>query len=104
MVTSYCATWNRSGTRAISAEFASIQRDDKKAVLKSNLKCDPERKVTKLYPFAGENVSLSLELSQISLDEFYEELHEGVEYKVNQDGTASIPEDQIEMDEEATNQ
>ncbi|WMX57430.1 hypothetical protein [Peribacillus sp. R9-11] len=83
----------------IGAEFISIQRDNKKTVLKFHIKRDVDEKVNKLYPHAGANVSITLQPSQMSIEEFYEEPHEGLEYSVNPDGTANIPSGQIEMDE-----
>ena len=91
-------TVEESETEPIGAEFASIQRDDKKTVLKFNVKRDTDGKLPKLYPFAGGNVTLSLEPSQMTIDEFYED-HEGVEYSVDQNGSVSVPEGQIDMDE-----
>lgn len=99
-------TVEESETEAIGAEFASIQRDDKKTVLKFNVKRDTDGKLPKLYPFAGGNVSLILEPSQMSIDEFYEEPHDGVSYTIDKDGTASVPEGQLKLVEkpEAANQ
>ena len=86
-----------SENEALGAEFVSIQRDNKKTVLKFNVKRDAKGEINKLYPFAGENVSLILQPSQISIDEFYEDDHEGIEYNVNQDGSVSV--DQLSIDE-----
>lgn len=99
-------TVEESETESIGAEFVSIQRDNKKTVLKFNVKRDPEGKVNKIYPFGGENVNLILEPSQMSIEEFYEEPHDGVEYKIDKDGTASVPEGQLKLveDAEAANQ
>jgi hypothetical protein len=83
----------------IGAEFVSIQRDNKKTVLKFNIKRDPEGKVDKLYPYAGANVSLKLQESQMSIDEFYEEAHEGIEYKVDNDGQVSVDPNQVSLDD-----
>lgn len=83
---------------AIGAEFVSIQRDNKKTVLKFNIKRDPEGKVNKLYPYAGENVDVNLQPTQMSIEEFYEGDHEGIEYKVDSDGTVSVNPDQLELD------
>lgn len=84
---------------AIGAEFVSIQRDNKKTVLKLNVKRDPDGKVNKLYPYAGENVSISLQQSQMTIDEFYEEPHEGINYSVEKDGTVSVEADQVTIDD-----
>ncbi|PGL87855.1 hypothetical protein CN931_01340 [Bacillus sp. AFS054943] len=90
-------TVEKSDVEAIGAEFVSIQRDSKKTVLKFNVKGDTKDKINKLYPFAGENVSITLEPSQMSIDEFYEEQHEGMEYKVKQDGTTEVAPGQLKI-------
>ncbi|PEF72079.1 hypothetical protein CON94_28355 [Bacillus pseudomycoides] len=90
-------TVEESEGEPIGAEFVSIQRDSKKTVLKFNVKGDTKDKINKLYPFAGENVSIILEPSQMSIDEFYEEPHEGVDYKVNPDGTTEVAPGQLKI-------
>jgi len=90
-------TVEESKSEPIGVEFVSIQRDNKKTVFKFNMKRDHEGKVNKLYPFAGSNVTLILQPSQMSIDEFYEEPHEGLEYKVNNDGTADVAPGQLEL-------
>lgn len=89
-----------SEAEAIGAEFVSIQRDNKKTVLKFNIKRDPEGKVNKLYPHAGNNVSLNLEPSQMSIEEFYEDDHEGIEYTVDGNGNVSVPDGQMSIEDE----
>lgn len=81
----------------VTAEFKNIQRDDKKTTLKFFIKSDSEQKAQALYHFAGHNVKLSVQPSQMSIDEFYdgEDEHEGMEYNINNDGTVDIPEDQM---------
>ncbi|MFJ8100402.1 hypothetical protein [Lysinibacillus sp. NPDC096212] len=86
------------GDVKLSAEFKSIQRDSKKVVLKFEAKGDSEEKTIKLYPKAGFNVKLSLEQSQMSIEEFEEE-HDGIEYNVDGDGSVSVPSGQMSMDE-----
>lgn len=82
------------------AEFKSIQRDSKKTALKFNVKGDSDEQMIKLYPFAGFNAKITLEPSQMSIDEFYgEEKHEGIGYNVNQDGTVEVSEGQISFDD-----
>jgi hypothetical protein len=84
----------------LSAEFKNIQRDSKKIVLKFEAKGDSETEIVKLYPKAGYNVNLSLEASQMSIDEFYDgEAHEGIEYGVNNDGTVEVANGQLSIDE-----
>jgi len=82
----------------LPAEFKSIQRDSKKTTLKFNVRGDSEQKVINLYPFAGSNVTLFLEASQMSIEEFNEPEHEGIEYNVNGDGTVEI-EGQMAVDD-----
>ncbi|MFJ7585622.1 hypothetical protein [Bacillus cereus] len=84
----------------VGAEFVSIQRDNKKTVLKFNVKRDGEGKINKLYPQAGSNVSLILQPSQMTIDEFYEDDHEGIEYSVDGNGNVSVPDGQLSIDEE----
>ncbi len=90
-------TVEKSDVEPIGAEFVSIQRDSKKTVLKFNVKGDKKDKINKLYPFAGENVSIILEPSQMSIDEFYEEPHEGMEYNVKSDGTTEVAPGQLKL-------
>lgn len=92
-----------------NAEFVSIQKDSKKTTLKFNIKGDSQDKVIKLYPFAGRGVTLDLTPSQMSIDEFYDQEHEGIEYTVEKDGTAAVNPDQmslkdVEKQEEAQGQ
>jgi hypothetical protein len=82
----------------LGAEFVSIQRDDKKTVLKFHVKRDVEGKVNKFYPFAGSNVSITLQPSQMSIEEFYDQ-HEGVEYSVDDKGNVEVPENQLSIEE-----
>ncbi|MEB9135759.1 hypothetical protein P4H40_27805, partial [Bacillus cereus] len=79
----------------IGAEFANIQRDSKKTAIKLNVKSDAKGVVNQLYPFAGGNVDIILEPSQMSIDEFYEEPHEGMEYNVKPDGTTEVAPGQL---------
>lgn len=83
----------------LSAEFKSIQRDNKKATLKFEAKGDSEDKMIQLYPKAGSNIKIALEPSQMNIEDFDdEEGHEGIQYKVNGDGTTDVVE-QMNMDE-----
>lgn len=75
----------------VGAEFVSIQRDDKKTVLKFNVKRD-SKKVHELYKFAGNNVKLEIQQSQMSIDEFYET-------EEDEDQEEESPNDQMSMDE-----
>lgn len=90
-------TISDSEAGTIPAEFKSIQRDSKKTVLKFEAKGDSQDKIIKLYPFAGHNVNLTIEASQMSIEDV-EEQHEGIPYNVNNDGTVEI-EGQVSMDD-----
>ncbi|MDT0163837.1 hypothetical protein [Bacillus sp. AG4(2022)] len=83
----------------LNAEFKSIQRDSKKTTLKFNVKGDSEEKMILLYTFAGRGVTLLLTPSQMSIEEFNEDQHEGVAYNVDKDGIAQVSPDQMSLDE-----
>lgn len=86
-------------TSEIQAEYASLQRDSKKTSLKFNIKGDNEKASSEYYKLAGMNVNLTMQASQMSIDEFYDDDHEGVQYKINQDGTVDVDPNQMTMDE-----
>lgn len=88
-----------SDIESLGAEFVSIQRDNKKTVLKFNVKSDAKETVGKLYPFAGSNINLTLQQSQLSIDEFFEGVDEGIEYSIEQDGSIYVDPNQLEIDE-----
>lgn len=88
-------------TSEIQAEFATLQRDSKKTALKFNIKGDNEKASAEFYRMAGMNVTLSLQASQMSIDEFYDDDHEGVQYTINPDGTVDMDPNQMTMDEVA---
>ncbi|CAM3879165.1 hypothetical protein COLU111180_12190 [Cohnella lubricantis] len=78
----------------IMAEFASLQRDSKKTALKFHIKGDSEEKAIPLYRFAGRNVTLNLQASQMSIDYYYgDDPREGVEYTVDGDGAVRVNDD-----------
>lgn len=88
-------------TSEIQAEFATLQRDSKKTALKFNIKGDNEKASAEFYRMAGMNVTLSLQASQMSIDEFYDDDHEGVQYTINPDGTVDMDQNQMTIDEVA---
>jgi hypothetical protein len=88
-----------SKAESFSVEFKSIQRDSKKTTLKFNVKGDSDEKIIKLYPMAGRNVTVFLQPSQMSADEFNDDGHEGVAYQVHEDGTATVKTDQLTLDD-----
>lgn len=89
-----------SNAGTFNAEFVSVQKDSKKTTLKFNIKGDSDDKVIKLYPHAGRSVTLFMEPSQMSVDDFYEEdEREGIEYKIDKDGTANVSPNQMTLDD-----
>lgn len=89
-----------SNAGTFNAEFVSVQKDSKKTTLKFNIKGDSDDKVIQLYPHAGRSVTLFMEPSQMSVDDFYEvEEHEGIEYQIGKDGTASVSPNQMSIDD-----
>ena len=84
------------------AEFAKFQIDTKKTVLNFKPKGDNDKLLSKIYPIAGSNVTLTMEPSQMDIEDFEE--HGGVEYKVDKDGTAEVSKDQMTLDEVAADE
>lgn len=83
-----------------SAEFKSIQRDSKKTSLKFNVKGDSDDKMIELYPYAGCNTKITLEPSQMSIEEFYgdEDDRERIEYTV-ENGVVEVSDQQLSIDD-----
>lgn len=85
----------------LTVEFKSVQRDSKKAALKFEVKGDNEAKIVQLYKLAGSNVKITLEESQMSAEDFYDEdEHEGIEYNLDPSGTVSVIDGQMSIDDE----
>ncbi|MFE4523438.1 hypothetical protein ACFRCQ_15215 [Cytobacillus firmus] len=84
----------------LTCEFNKSTKDSKKTVLEFIVKGDTSADHSfNFYKKAGSDVTLNIVESQMSIDDFYEEQHEGVEYQVNQDGTASVSPDQLSLDD-----
>jgi hypothetical protein len=81
-----------------SAEFMNIQRDSKKITMKFAIKGDSEKKAQELYKYAGRNVNLFIQPSQMSIEESYEG-PEGIEYQVNGNGNVEVSKDQMSIDD-----
>ncbi|MEK4149028.1 hypothetical protein NST02_18355 [Robertmurraya sp. FSL W8-0741] len=83
----------------LTCEFSKSAKDSKKTVLEFIVKGDTSSDQSyNFYRRAGSDVTLHIVESQMSIDEFYEE-HEGVEYTVDKDGTASVVTDQMSLDD-----
>jgi hypothetical protein len=85
----------------VTAEFMNIQRDSKKTALKFAIKGDSEEKAQELYKFAGQNVKIDVNPSQMTIDEYYGDAddHEGIEYKVDKNGNVEVDPDQVKLED-----
>jgi hypothetical protein len=73
----------------VTAEFMNMQRDSKKTVMKFAIKGDSEEKAQELYKFAGRNVKLAVQPSQMTIDDFYSE--------DDHDGSVDVDEDENQL-------
>ena len=81
------------------AEFTKLQVDTKKTVLLFKPKGDNDELLSQLFPIAGSNVSLTMEPSQMDIEDF-EEQHEGVKVQLDKDGMASVVDaDQMSLED-----
>jgi len=67
----------------------NMQRDSKKTVMKFAIKGDSEEKAQELYKFAGRNVKLAVQPSQMTIDDFYSE--------DDHDGSVDVDEDENQL-------
>lgn len=91
-------TISNSEAGSIPAEFKSIQRDSKKTVLKFEVKGDSQDKIIKLYPYAGHNVTINIEPSQMSIEEIEEQVNEEDAVKI--EGQINIDDIPFDVDED----
>ncbi|OCA84451.1 hypothetical protein A8F94_17285 [Bacillus sp. FJAT-27225] len=86
----------------LTCEFNKTTKDSKKTVLEFIVKGDTSAEQSfNFYKKAGSDVTLHIVESQMSIDEFYDkDGHEGVEYPVDKDGTATVK-DQMTLEEVA---
>jgi hypothetical protein len=85
------------------AEFVDIKKSAKGVVANFLLKGDlSDEKSGLIYAYSGgRNVELSLEETQMSIEDFHDDEHDGIEYTVNLDGTINADKDQLNMEEVA---
>ncbi|MFC0416292.1 hypothetical protein ACFFHH_12610 [Cytobacillus solani] len=57
-------------------------------------------KIDKFYPYSGTNVTLTMQPSQMTIEEFYKNDHEGIEYSVDGNGNVSVPDGQLSIEDE----
>jgi hypothetical protein len=84
----------------LTCEFSKTTKDSKKTTLEFIVKGDTSAEQSfNFYKKAGSDVTLNIIESQMSIDEFYDDEHEGIEYKVEKDGTVNVNPDQLSMDD-----
>jgi hypothetical protein len=84
----------------LTCEFSKTTKDGKKTTLEFIVKGDTSAEQSfHFYKKAGSDVTLNIVESQMSIDEFYEELHEGVKYNVEKDGSVEVNKDQLTIDD-----
>jgi hypothetical protein len=84
----------------ITCEFSKSTKDGKKTTLEFIVKGDTSAEQSyNFYKKAGSDVTLNIVESQMSIDEFYEEPHDGVKYNVGKDGTVEVNKDQLTIDD-----
>lgn len=85
----------------LTCEFNKTTKDSKKTILDFIVKGDTSAEQSfNFYQKAGSDVTLNIVESQMSIDEFYDaDAHEGIEYKVEKDGTASVSPNQLSIDD-----
>lgn len=84
----------------LTCEFSKTTKDSKKTTLEFIVKGDTSAEQSfNFYKKAGSDVTLNIVESQMSIDEFYDDDHEGIEYKVEKDGTVSVNPDQLSIDD-----
>lgn len=83
----------------LTCEFSKTTKDGKKTTLEFIVKGDTSAEQSfNFYKKAGSDVTLNIVESQMSIDEF-NDAHEGIEYKVDKDGTAKVADGQLALDE-----
>ncbi|AOH53335.1 hypothetical protein ABE28_003145 [Peribacillus muralis] len=86
----------------LRCEFNKSTKDSKKTVLEFIVKGDASAENTfNFYKKAGSDVTLCIVESQMSMDDFNEETHDGIEYEIGKDGTASVSPNQMTLDDVA---
>lgn len=84
----------------LTCEFNKTTKDSKKTVLDFIVKGDTSAEQSfNFYQKAGSDITLHIAESQMSIDEFYGDDHEGVEYKLDKDGVASVVPNQMSLED-----
>jgi hypothetical protein len=86
------------------AEFVDIKKSAKGVVVNFLLKGDlSDTQSGWIYAYSGKNVELLLEETQMSIEDFHGEDHEGIKYTSDSDGTINVDKDQLDMEEVTKN-
>src|SRR5690554_4084790 len=84
----------------LTAEFNKASKDSKKTVLDFIVKGGTSSDQSyQFYQRAGSDVNLLITESQMSIDEFYDDEHEGIEYSVDGNGNVEVDENQLSLDD-----
>lgn len=84
----------------LTCEFNKTTKDSKKTVLDFIVKGDTSADQSfHFYKKAGSDITLNIVESQMSIDEFYDKDHEGIEYTVDKTGNASVSPDQMTLED-----
>jgi len=85
----------------LTCEFNKTTKDSKKTVLDFIVKGDTSADQSfNFYQKAGSDVTLHIIESQMSLEDFYDnEVHEGIEYQVSNDGSVEVPNNQMTFED-----
>lgn len=83
------------------AEFVDIKKSAKGVVANFLLKGDLSDEASgMIYAFSGgTGVELTLEASQMSIEDFHDDEHEGIPYTVGKDGSVQVDKDQVSIEE-----
>jgi hypothetical protein len=84
----------------LTCEFNKQTKDSQKTILEFIVKGDTSSSQSyEFYRQAGSSVTLNIVESQMSIDEFNETNHEGLEYSLDRDGVVDVSDDQVSMDD-----
>ncbi|UHA74419.1 hypothetical protein [Paenibacillus sp. 481] len=84
----------------IQAYFNDFNAGAKKDVIKLEIRGKlTDEQIVKLHKLKGNEVFVSLASGQMEIDDYEQNDHEGIQYKVNSDGSVDVPPAQVTIDE-----
>ncbi|MGG4452381.1 hypothetical protein [Brevibacillus porteri] len=84
----------------VKAMFQDFNAGAKKDVIKFEVKGDlTDEQIVALHKLKGGSVFVQISSSQMDMDDIEGEEHEGIKYSINEDGTVSVPANQMTIDE-----